>query len=214
LFNIYIQSTLLQPDGSILITYNIWEFYFEAARISADLPKVKYSIFMDCLVSIIRKPDGLVALVSRVLRHIDPANDVPATLGIDSGSGLYEIIESPLELLTSSLFIKKDELTASWNYLSCVDELNTETLFHILVVVINTIWEPLESDFVLPNLPSKNITKQVVKPTAANPRSYQGTKYKPPKPKVIFQLIKSSKLAIIWISLTGDSTIFGKNVDS
>lgn len=142
---------------------------------------------MDCLVSIIRKPHRLVALVSRVLRHIDPVNDVPATLGIDSGSGLYEIIESPLELLTSSLFPKKDELAASWNYLSCVDELNTDTLFHILVVVINTICEPLESEFVLPNLPPENMTKQVIKPTAANPRAYKGTKYKPPKPKVISQ---------------------------
>jgi hypothetical protein len=126
---------------------------------------------MDCLVSIIRKPHGLVALVSRVLRHLDPANDVPATLGIDSSSGLYEIIESPLELLTSSLFPQKDALIASWNYLSCVDELNSEVFFHILVVVINTVWEPLESEFVLPNLPPENITKQVIKPTAANPRA-------------------------------------------
>jgi hypothetical protein len=85
------------------------------------------------------------------------------------------------------LFPKKDELTASWNYLSCVDELNAETLFHILVVVINTIWEPLESEFVLPNLPPENITKQVIKPTAANPRAYKGTKYKLPKPKIISQ---------------------------
>jgi hypothetical protein len=155
------------------------------------LRKVKYSIFMDCLVSIIRKPHGLVALVSRVLRHLDPANDVPATLGINSNLGLYEIIESPLELLTSSLFPQKDELIASWNYLSCVDELNAEVLFHILVVVINTVWEPLESEFVLPNLPPENITKQVIKPTATNPRAYKGTKYKPPKPKVVVHRIES-----------------------
>ncbi|RUT03784.1 hypothetical protein DSM106972_046980 [Dulcicalothrix desertica PCC 7102] len=129
-----------------------------------------------------------MALVSRVLRHLDPVNDARATLGIDSNLGLYEIIESPLELLTSSLFPQKDALIASWNYLSCVDELNADTLFHILVVVINTIWEPLESEFTLPNLSPENITKQVIKPTAANPRAYKGTKYKPPKPKVISQL--------------------------
>lgn len=142
---------------------------------------------MDCLISVIRKPHGLVALVNRVLRDIDAANDVTATLGIDSNLGLYEIIESPLELLTLSLFSQKDALIASWNYLSCVDELNADTLFHILVVVINTICSPLESELVLPNLPPENITKQVIKPTAANPRAYKGTKYKPPKHKVISQ---------------------------
>jgi hypothetical protein len=141
---------------------------------------------MNCLLSIIRKPHGLVALVSRVLDNVDLKNDVPATLRINSRLGCYEIVESPLELLRPSLFSKKDPVIASWNYLSCVDEFNSETLFHVLVVVINTVWEPFGSDLVLPNLPSDRAVR-VIKPTAANPRAYKGTKYKPPKSKIISQ---------------------------
>jgi hypothetical protein len=139
---------------------------------------------MDCLINIIRKPHGLVVLVSRVLAHIDRENDIFSMLSVNSTLGLYELVEYPLELLMPSLFTKKDELIASWNYLSCIEELNAETLFHILVVVINTVGEPLESELAVPALPS-DISRQVLKVTAANPRAYKGTKYKPPKLRVI-----------------------------
>ncbi|OKH34222.1 hypothetical protein NIES2101_39350 [Calothrix sp. HK-06] len=137
---------------------------------------------MDCLLGIIRKTDRLIALVSSVKHQFDLSSDNLSTMGIDSEKSLYEIIESPLELLAPSIFAKKEQLIASWNYLSCVDELNAETLFHILVILIETAPDLLESEVTLQPLPVDS-SKQIIKPTAAHPRAYKGTKQKPPKPK-------------------------------
>jgi hypothetical protein len=146
---------------------------------------------MDCLLGIIRKPNGLMVLGNRVKYQLDPNADILHIMDIALGTSLYEIVELPLELLepspkgSSTLrlpFLKKDQLIASWNYLSCVDELNAETLFHVLVILLETLSDPLESALMLPNLLVDSST-QAIKPTATHPRAYKGTKYKPPKSK-------------------------------
>lgn len=142
---------------------------------------------MDCLLGIIRKTDRLMALVSKVKYQFDPSSDNLSTMGIDSEDSLYEIVESPVELLAPSLFAKKEQLIASWNYVSCVDELNAETLFYILVILIETAPDLLESEVTLQPLPVES-SKQIVKPTAAHPRAYKGTKQKPPKPKTFSKI--------------------------
>ncbi|OYE04042.1 hypothetical protein [Nostoc sp. 'Peltigera membranacea cyanobiont' 232] len=142
---------------------------------------------MDCLLSLIRKPNGLMGWVSRVRHQLEPKTDNPTRMGIDSTQGLYEIVESPLSLLTTSLVPNKEQLIASWNFISCVDELDAETLFHVLVILLETVSEPLEPEATLPILPI-NSPKQIIKATAANPRAYKGTKYKPPKHKIFTQV--------------------------
>lgn len=72
---------------------------------------------MDCLLSLIRKPNGLMGWVSRVRHQLDPKTDNPTRMGIDSTQGLYEIVESPLSLLTTSLVPKKEQLIALMNLL-------------------------------------------------------------------------------------------------
>jgi hypothetical protein len=128
-----------------------------------------------------------MALVNRVRYKFDFSTEALSTMGIDSQESLYEIVESPLELLAPSLFAKKEQLIASWNYLGCVDELNAETLFHVLVILIETAPDLLESEITLQSLPVDS-SKQVIKPTAAHPRAYKGTKQKPPKPKVFSKI--------------------------
>lgn len=142
---------------------------------------------MDCLLGIIRKTNKLMALVSRVKHQFNPSSEILSTMGIDSEESLYEIIESSVELLAPSLFAKKEQLITSWNYLSCVDELNAETLFHVLVILIETAPDLLESEVKLQALPVDS-SKQIIKPTAAHPRAYKGTKQKPPKPKTFSKI--------------------------
>lgn len=71
---------------------------------------------MDYLLGIIRKTDKLIALVSRVKHIFNPSSEISSTMGIDSEESLYEVIESPVELLAPSLFAKKEQLITSWNY--------------------------------------------------------------------------------------------------
>lgn len=128
-----------------------------------------------------------MAVVNRVKHQVDFCRDIVFTNDIDLQKSLYEIVEYPVELLAPSLYAKKEQLIASWNYLSYVDELNAETLFHVLVILIETAPDLLELEVTLQPLPVDN-SKQIIKPTAAHPRAYKGTKQKPPKPKAFSKI--------------------------
>jgi hypothetical protein len=93
---------------------------------------------MEKLVSVIRQPERMVALISRPkykfkLSLDQPAGNTPAQL-----SNFYETIECPLTSVSIRLYPDKEQLLASWQYLSNVTALNAETLFHTLVILIET----------------------------------------------------------------------------
>ncbi|QOY91861.1 hypothetical protein [Paludibaculum fermentans] len=83
--------------------------------------------------------------------------------------------------MRSALCPARDRLLASWQKLGVVRAADAETLFHVLVVLLETVPE-LPSAGVVDPLPSGwSETEVPVRATAANPRAYRGTKYQPPK---------------------------------
>lgn len=93
---------------------------------------------MDKLVSIIRKPDELVALISR------PRCEFKVTLSssIDNSfsdlANHYECVETPLEVITNKLCPKKDKILSAWNYIKKVQILNEILLTQILLILLET----------------------------------------------------------------------------
>lgn len=116
------------------------------------------------LFSIVRRPEGLFVYTS----------------GVDS-DGTFELKCTPLERVTHTLCPCKTKLQESWRRLSDVREADAETLYHVLVVAIETVpdFSAVET---LPRLPAGwGDGPVVIRATSAHPRAFKGTKYRPPK---------------------------------
>jgi hypothetical protein len=125
---------------------------------------------MDRLLAIERTLSGLNALVVRRPENISPPT--PTT----DWSGWLEFIRIPLSEYSGCS--EKDSLLHSWEELSGANGASAETLVHLLILLIKTIAVPCRT-----NLPRPQFDAPIIlpKPTAAHPRAYSGTKWKPPK---------------------------------
>lgn len=139
---------------------------------------------MESLISILRKPDGLTALLSHRAEDLEPDADEPTAPRILRRiDNLYQVVERPLDETSTPGDERQRRALASWNVLGAVRSMDAATLFHVLIVLLETVRGDIESAAVLPPLPEPEETAKQPKPTAAHPRAYQGTKYKPPKPR-------------------------------
>jgi hypothetical protein len=125
---------------------------------------------MDRLLAIERTSSGLNALVVRRPKNVDPP-----TPTID-WSGWLEFVRIPLSEYPG--WPEKRILLQSWEELSRVNGASAETLVNLLILLIKTIAVPCRT-----NLPRPQFDAPIIppKPTAAHPRAYSGTKWKPPK---------------------------------
>jgi hypothetical protein len=127
------------------------------------------------LICILRRPAGLASLVSRPRRPFERPRPVPE----EKAEPLAEL-DPYVEEVRPVGHQDLPDIQASWDSLARVSVFDAQTLFHVLQVLIYTLPEGEVSD-----VPPLKIAPPPppVRPTAAHPRAYRGTKYRPPKGK-------------------------------
>jgi len=128
----------------------------------------------DCVLSLIRSGGEIKTKVSHRPHDFEP----PGSKEVPNWNELYQIISVPVEEVKQSLVIK--QFYAAWHRLENVNQWNAATLVDVLVLLTESV-ATLDS----PDIPIRLMeTEQASpKPTAAHPRAFRGTKYKPPKSK-------------------------------
>lgn len=116
------------------------------------------------IISIVRRPEALAAVTM-------------------NETGLV-----PLAQLKSANYPGKPRLEASWQYLGRARAASADTLYHVLVVLLETVPDTSPDYRTAPidPLPAGWIEAPVsVRPTAANPRAFKGTRFQPPKARLL-----------------------------
>ena len=127
---------------------------------------------MERFVSIIRTQNALIVRHVRQNFRVD-FTDCAAVMEFDwdNSASWYEFVDTPVVLSPSS-----SPLLEAWNALSSAIEPEAEAVRRVLAETV------LAQPTVLPPV-TMQLPAASVKPTAAHPRAYSGTKFKPPKPK-------------------------------
>jgi hypothetical protein len=126
------------------------------------------------VISVVRDPDELSVLINQ--RASDREADTS-----------FETTSVPLTQIKRSVYPAKDRLQESWRYLSEVKAVDAETLYHVLVVLLETV-PNVSSDEIAEPLPREWDAAPVpIRATQANPRAFKGTKYQPPKARRLSQ---------------------------
>ncbi|MBK7993634.1 MAG: hypothetical protein IPK14_09465 [Blastocatellia bacterium] len=142
---------------------------------------------MDKIVTIIRKSNDLVVLVSRTRYNFVPNLENLSKEIIYQLTNYYDSIESPIESISIKLLPNKNNIIYAWNYLQNIKIINKETLKQILIILLETQIDPCQVNNKLEIL-NLDFEELIIKPTAAHPRAYKGTKYKPPKAKQTLEI--------------------------
>lgn len=130
------------------------------------------------LISIVRRPTELIALVS-TCQEVAPS---AAGAGDSFTPARFETKEVPLANVPHALCPELNLLWESWRYLARAPALDDRTLFHVLILVLRTVPGVTTPADPLPPLAAA-LPVRTFHRTAAHPRGYRGTKYQPPKPK-------------------------------
>jgi hypothetical protein len=120
------------------------------------------------LISIVRRPGEMFALMS----ELDPKAEEPKT---------FEINSIPLDRVKPSVHPSKERLQESWRYLAKVKAAGEDTLYHVLVVAIESVPDLSIATSPPPLPPDWGARPLRAKATGAHPRAFRGTKYQPPK---------------------------------
>ena len=133
------------------------------------------------LVAVLRQPHGLTALVSRRKPEADLNTLFAADQTSELATGVFEIVELPMDDVPASLCPQKLLLLRAWEALRAVQSPGATVLNHVLTILQETAMCEVSAldlpPLILPNPPHP------VPPTAAHPRAFQGTTHRPPKPK-------------------------------
>lgn len=125
--------------------------------------------------TIIRTPEKLAARCSRA-RYRFVLNPFDRTQ--EQLDHFYHFVETPLDKLPSSSCTNRDHLIVAWNALSITKSLDVATLFHLLVVLIETVPANVVEHSPVPDW---NLFVRTPSPTASHPRAHKGTKHRLPK---------------------------------
>lgn len=123
------------------------------------------------VVSIVRSPADLLAMISQ------KRNDSE-----------FEVTSKPLSQIRRSIYPRKEPLEASWMYLSAVKSVDAETLFHVVVVLLDTVPDVSAVKSAAPLPDEWDAPPVMLRSTEANPRAFKGTKYQPPKARRLPQI--------------------------
>lgn len=133
---------------------------------------------MDVLVGILRRPDGLVGVVSRRAQPFAPPSPEDLDAGLDRCDPYLEALV-PLSAAPRSAAEQARSLQTAWDALASVSALQRGVLVNVIQLLWGTVLDPdAASVAVLPRQPS---SAAYTRRTAAHPRGYQGTKVRPPK---------------------------------
>ena len=134
---------------------------------------------MDRLIGIIRDEGSLTARLARQNIAPDFRSREAVAQAAETG-GWYEVFECSLAALEPRLLPLKAQLVAAWAALGHVSGPAPKTLAHLRMVLAETVpGRPYPDAYPAPTL----VPERRIKPTAAHPRAYQGTKHRPPKEK-------------------------------
>ena len=127
------------------------------------------------VMSVLRRPDGLFALLS----YPRPLFDPRAANRANAGDPYAEIL-CPLKDVPTSVLPRMGQLIEAWEAIASVSAFDAEVLANVLDVLLFSIADP---DADVKDVPWLTLPVSPAPPraTAAHPRAYQGTKYKPPK---------------------------------
>ncbi len=129
---------------------------------------------MDRLVGILRTEDALTTRRVRQNRTADFADCAAVAEALSAeAADWYEFADHPLD--SSPQFSR---LLQNWTALSSIAVPDAEAVQRVLT---QTVLGQAASSAV--PLPTTQVPPAPIKPTAAHPRAYSGTKYKPPRPK-------------------------------
>lgn len=138
---------------------------------------------MNRLIGIIRDNGALTARLAH--QNIAPDFESREAVAQAAEAGIwYEIVECPLDALDPALFPEKAQLRAAWEALGHFSEPAAGTRAHLHLTLAETVPGRPFPETLPPVTLGPEMQKQRVKPTAAHPRAYQGTKYKPMKEKM------------------------------
>ena len=136
---------------------------------------------MRTILSMIREPRQLKACVLIVTPLDVGQDDLPQALQAVDYNGVASIELCTLDECGIFLNPRQKQLIQSWEALRTAKFPHAEILFHILVVLSETI----VGDYDRVPLPSLTFGQDAMeparRPTAAHPRAFKGTKYQPPK---------------------------------
>ncbi len=142
---------------------------------------------MDKIVTIIRKANSLGVLVSRAKYSFVPNLENLTNETTYQLTNYYECIELPIESININLLPNKNNIIFAWNYLKNIKIISKETLKQILIILLETQIDPYQINNEIETL-NWDFEEPIIKPTAAHPRAYKGTKYKPPKSKQMLDI--------------------------
>lgn len=133
----------------------------------------------DLLVAVLVRPEGLTTLLSRVRTPAAPPPRPERTDPLLAWRTRYELVEAPIESTPLRLCPARDRILAAWSAIRTA-RWDAATRFHLRVLAIETV--------PVPDVRAENVMKPVgdVHPsrpaaTAAHPRAYRGTIWRPPK---------------------------------
>ena len=130
---------------------------------------------MDYLLCITRSTTGLEAKISRCQSEFrPPISDKPYW------QNLYKTVLMPFKDIKASAVTRR--LEAAWQRLEFVEKWDAATLTDVLVVLTESVAIDNAASRAIPILRAEP-ESEPPKPTAAHPRAFRGTKYKPPKLK-------------------------------
>jgi hypothetical protein len=131
---------------------------------------------MERFLGLVRRSSGIVALFSTVnesLKNAAPWSDLQP----------YAIAEKRLESVDKKTYERNQLLLEAWNSLASVRSLGDKTLADCLIIILETLPDQSLED-AEPSLLAISDHEREVKPTAAHPRAFKGTKIRPPKDAV------------------------------
>lgn len=132
---------------------------------------------MERLIGIVRG-DG--RLTARLVRQV-VVPDFESPEAVAQAGDWFEVVERPLQALELHVYPRKVPLLDAWDALGQALPLSEEARAGVDLIMAETV---LGSVSVEPGLPSAwELGGQEIRPapTAAHPRAYRGTKYKPPR---------------------------------
>ncbi len=131
---------------------------------------------MDRLVGILRSENALTARLVRQNCVVDFQESAAVAQAFSENTGWYEFADCPLPLLTPG-FPQQAALLEAWEALAHATAPDLDAVS--LVLAQTVLGQPIQHTLLLPVAQ----TQPAIKPTAAHPRAYAGTKYQPPTPK-------------------------------